>query len=113
MVLDIRQKPDFIARVKYFTAEQGGRKSPAHSKYRPIIEFSGHEMLTSGEQIFIGKDIVHPGETVQAQITIASVGHFKEKLFVGQTFKFFESPQTIIGTGEILEILNKDLKIRA
>lgn len=66
-------------------------------------------MWNSGEQIFIGKDNVHLGETIKAEIAIISVENFKEKLFVGQIFKFLESPQTIIGTGEILEILNKEL----
>jgi hypothetical protein len=28
-------KVDFIAELKYLTAEQGGRKTPAHSGYRP------------------------------------------------------------------------------
>lgn len=110
MYLGGRQKPDFIANLNYKTSEQGGRKTPAHSKYRPLIEFPGLLPLTSGEQVFIDKKIVYPGETVKSEITILSVEAFKEKLYVGQEFIFCEVPDRPLGTGKILEIVNKDLE---
>jgi len=105
-----RQKPDFIATLEYLPTDKGGRKTPARSSYRPIIEFPGYQRMTSGEQIFIGRDIVHPGETIQAQITILSDDYFKGRLFVGQTFRFCETPNRTLGTGVIIEITNKELE---
>jgi hypothetical protein len=86
-----RLKPDFIARLKYKTTEEGGRKGPAKSRYRPLVEFPGLEPLTSGEQIFIDKEIVNPGDTVKAEMTILSVQAFEGKLYVGEPFRFWES----------------------
>jgi translation elongation factor EF-Tu-like GTPase len=60
--------PDFIAVLTYLSAEEGGRKTPARSRYRPGIKFPFSSMQTSGQQIFIGTDIVYPGETVEAEI---------------------------------------------
>src|ERR1700752_4300693 len=104
------KQPDFIAKLKYFTPEQGGRKTPAWSGYRPQVKFSFSEMQTSGQQTFLDKEIVHPGETVTAEIAIIATEFFKNKLSVGQSFEFREGPH-IIGTGEIIEIKNNDLKL--
>lgn len=101
--------PDFIAVLKYRTSEEGGRKTPAASGYRPGIKFSFDEMQTSGQQTFINKELVYPGDTVTAEIQIASVDYFSHKLTVGMKFDFREG-STIIGTGEIIEIKNEKLK---
>jgi translation elongation factor EF-Tu-like GTPase len=105
-----KAKPHFLALLHYKTTEEGGRKTPAYSRYRPILEFSGLLPLTSGQQIFIDKEVVYPGEMVKAEITILSVKSFEKKLYVGQQFRFFETPEKTVGTGEILEILLADLE---
>jgi hypothetical protein len=109
MYLGGRKKPDFVAILNYMTSEQGGRKTAAHSKYRPLIEFPGLLPLTSGEQIFLDRQFVNPGETVNAEITIVSVDDFKNKLFVGQSFIVCEIPGHTLATGEIVKIVNGDL----
>jgi elongation factor Tu len=101
--------PDFIARLKYRTTEEGGRRTPAHSKYRPAVKFPFSEMMTSGQQIFLDKDEVYPGDTVTAEITILSPDLFLNQLDEGQEFDFREG-SVIIGTGEILEVVNEKLK---
>ncbi len=104
-------KSDFIAELKFKTTENGGRKTPAQSSYRPHIEFENYpEYLTSGQQIYIEKKTVNPGETVTAQISIYSAEHFKTRLFEGMNFKFCEGKK-IIGTGKIIKIINSDLRI--
>lgn len=109
MYLGGRKKPDFVAILNYVTTEQGGRKTATHSKYRPLIEFTGLLPLTSGEQTFLDRQIVNPGETVNAEITIVSVDDFKNKLFVGQNFIVCEMPGHTLATGEIVKIVNADL----
>lgn len=104
------KKPiDFIAELKYLTSEEGGRKTPASSGYRPQIKFPFSEMQTSGQQVFINKEEVYPGDSVKAQITIISDNYFAGKLYEGLNFEFLEGSR-IIGTGVILEIINITLK---
>ena len=103
------QNIDFIAELKYLTTEDGGRKTPVFSTgYRPQIKFDFDEMQTSGQQTFINKDSVYPGDTVEAGIKIISVEHFENTLTEGMTFDFREGSR-IIGTGKIIDILNDRL----
>jgi translation elongation factor EF-Tu-like GTPase len=103
------KQPDFTAKLKYLTSEQGGRKTPAHSGYRPQVKFDFTEMQTSGQQVLLDKEIVYPGEEVTAEITILSHEFFQNKLWIGMKYEFREGMR-IIGTGEILKILNKELE---
>lgn len=99
---------DFIAELLFKTTEEGGRKTPAQSGYRPHIKFDFDEILTSGQQIYINQEIVFPGDTVSAEITILAKKHFANKLEIGMHFTFSEGPK-VIGTGTILEITNLTL----
>lgn len=99
---------DFIAILKYKTPSEGGRHTPAIFGYRPGIKFGFTHMQTSGQQIFIDKKTVYPGENVKAFIKIVASEYFKHTLKEGMEFDFREG-STIIGTGKILTILNKDL----
>jgi translation elongation factor EF-Tu-like GTPase len=60
--------------------------------------------------VFIGKEMVCPGDTVNAEITIASPKIFKGRLSCGMAFEFREGAR-IIGTGHIIEIVNPELNI--
>jgi len=104
----MNKQADFIAELKYFSSEDGGRKTPAFSGYRPQIKFEFTEMQTSGEQTFLNKEIVYPGDTVKASIKILSIDYFSHKLSEGLTFEFREGSR-IIGTGVIIEIINDRL----
>ncbi|RKS26585.1 hypothetical protein CLV94_1648 [Flavobacterium endophyticum] len=100
---------DFIATLNYLPTEKGGRTTPAMSKYRPQIKFDIDEMQTSGQQTFIDREIVFPGETINAEIKISSVEHFAYKLTEGITFEFLEGSK-LIGTGKIKLIKNEILR---
>src|SRR5690242_12846043 len=100
--------PDFIATVRYLTAEEGGRKSRANSGYRPQFKIADYEMQTSGQQIFIGRDIVMPGETVDAEVKILSPHLFLQRLYVGQPFEFREGAR-VVAKGKIKKIINEVL----
>lgn len=102
-------KVDFIAELKYLTTEHGGRKTPALSGYRPQVKFDFTEMQTSGQQTFIDKEIVYPGDTVNAKIKILSPNYFAGNLTEGMKFEFREGA-TIIGTGQIKDIVNDKLE---
>jgi translation elongation factor EF-Tu-like GTPase len=103
---------DFIAVLTYYTEEQGGRHTPAKSGYRPQVKFPFSDMQTSGQQIFIGKDIVSPGETMEARMKILSPEFFAGCLTEGMEFEFREG-QNVIGTGKIKQIINEKLRKQA
>jgi len=105
----ISRAPDFIATLRYYTTEEGGRRTPANSGYRPQIKFDFEEMQTSGQQVFIDKEVVYPGDTVKAEITMGSPSIFKGRLLEGMAFEFREGAR-VIGTGMVIEILNGELK---
>jgi len=100
---------DFIASLKYRTTKDGGRKTPAKSGYRPQVKFPFEVMTTSGQQIFLHKEMVNPGETIVAGIKMLSPGFFENRLEEGMDFEFTEG-STIIGTGTIARLINVKLK---
>jgi len=100
---------DFIATLQYLPTEQGGRQTPAFSGYRPQIKFEFADMQTSGQQTFINRKIVYPGDTVEAEIKIISVDYFAGQLKEKMKFDFREG-STILGTGQIKYILNDKLR---
>ena len=101
-------EPDFVAKVTYLTTEEGGKERHVTSGYRPHIRFDGRKELTSGEQLFVDKDKVFPGDTVTTEIRITGKGFFQNYLFVGQHFEVAEASH-IVGHGEILEVINPAL----
>ncbi|TSJ40441.1 hypothetical protein FO440_11835 [Mucilaginibacter corticis] len=106
----MNKQPDFIAELTYRTNEQGGRSTSALSGYRPHIKFAFSEYQTTGQQKFLNKEIVYPGESVSAEISILSVDFFKHKLKKYLEFEFREGSR-VIGTGRIIDILNPDLLV--
>lgn len=102
------RKVDFLAKLKFITTQEGGRKSPAKSGYRPQLKFGFSENQTSGEQTYIGRELVHPGETVYAEIRMLSPLFFSYALLKGMGFEFREGAR-VIGTGEIIAIINEEL----
>ncbi|MBL0104703.1 MAG: hypothetical protein IPP51_13615 [Bacteroidetes bacterium] len=102
-------KTDFIAKLQYRTTVQGGRQTPARSGYRPQVKFDFIEKESSGQQTFIDKETVFPGDTVDAKIKILSPDFYTGCLTEGMGFEFREGA-TIIGTGEIKYIVNDRLE---
>jgi hypothetical protein len=100
---------DFIATVTFLLTEQGGRQTPAFSGYRPQVKFEFSEMQTSGQQTFIDRRIVYPGDTVEAEIRIIAVGHFAGQLNEKMKFELREGSR-IIGIGQIKHIVNNKLR---
>jgi translation elongation factor EF-Tu-like GTPase len=101
---------DFLAELNFYSTMEGGRHSIAFSGYRPHVKFDDIDFYTSGEQIYVTKGIVSPGEKgVMTRIRILTKEPFHKKLFVGKKFTFGEG-QRIVGTGKIVEIYNDDLK---
>lgn len=99
---------DFIAKVYYLTAEQGSRKTPAVTGYFPQVKFSSVNTRVGGQQKFIDKEIVNPGEDVTTEVTLLLTDPFKESLKIGSKFDVMEGAR-IVRKGIIIEILNLEL----
>jgi len=104
-----KAEADFIATLNYLPTEEGGRKTPVFHDYRPQIKFDFSEMQTSGKQTFIEREIVYPGDIVEAEIKIIGIEHFDGKLQEKMKFDFREGTR-IIGTGQIKHIINEKLR---
>ena len=81
-----RIPPDFIAQVRYLSTEEGGRRTPARSGYRPHFKLPYKEWLTSCNQEFLDKEIVNPGDTVFAEMKILWIEAFEHCLAPGDSF---------------------------
>jgi len=102
-------KTDFVAKLEFKTTEQGGRRTPAKSGIRPSVKFGFSEMQTTGVLRFLGRELVSPGESVQAEIVLASPDFLTNKLAVGMRFELKEGAN-VTAIGQILEIKNADLR---
>jgi translation elongation factor EF-Tu-like GTPase len=103
-----RDNPDLIATLTYLTPEEGGRKTPAKSGYRPQFGIHDYSYQSSGEQVFTDRDKVSPGETIKAEITLLSPNLFEKKLSVGLAIEIKEGSK-LTARGTIESIINKTL----
>jgi len=100
---------DFLAELDHLTTDEGGKNTGALSGYRPQVKFHFSQMMTSGQQTFIDKEIVFPGGNVIAKIKILSPQFFEKELFKGLQFEFREGAK-VIGKGKVLEVINEKLQ---
>jgi len=101
-------KPHFLALLTFIKSEDGGRKTPALSGYRPGIKFPFHDGFFTGVQTFIDAELAFPGDVINAEIALLNTEYFKGKIYEGLDFDFFEG-SNLIGHGVIKKILNPEL----
>ena len=100
---------DFFADLHYRTTEEGGRKTPAASGYRPHLKFPFSEEQTSGQQTFIDQEMAYPGDRLSAKIKVLWTDLLAGKLEEGTTFEFREG-RRVIGSGKVTYIVNDKLE---
>ena len=61
---------DIEAVITFLTFEEGGRKTPVFSGYRPQFYYDGHDW--DAAQNYVGVLEVHPGQTATAQLIFMS-----------------------------------------
>lgn len=106
------QPPDFKASVRLLTAEEGGRNSEVVVGYRPQVWFDlpiKEIYCTSGSWQKMDKEKLFPGDVAEIEIALLAKGFYKNQLFSGLKFQLTEG-SVQIGTGEILEVYNHELK---
>ncbi len=104
-----KEQPDFVARVRFLTTEEGGRKGFAASGYRPAFKLPDQPEMTSAEQKFRGIDQVQPGQEAISEIRILWIEAFEQKLSVGTDFELLEGSR-VVAKGQIIEVTNERLR---
>lgn len=100
-------KPNFIALLTYLPSTKGKQTTPVSSGYRPAIKFPFDQRLFTSIQNFIDTDLVFPGDTVTAEITMLNKDYFEGKIYKGLDFDFFEG-EDLIGHGIISKLVAED-----
>jgi elongation factor Tu len=97
-----------LARISVVPTEQGGRKGPFATNFRPNHNFGGPD-----DRIFYIGQIevpegawVHPGETRDLLITFLNVRGLADLLQVGRTWRIQEGGR-LIANAEVLSLLHE------
>ena len=94
---------DIEAEITFLKTQEGGRKTPAFSGYRPQFYYDGHDW--DAVQEYIGVSEVYPGQTVTAELAFLSPQCHVGKLYPGKEFLVREG-QRVVARGKITKILN-------
>src|SRR4029077_13536379 len=94
---------DIEAESTFLKTEEGGRKSPAFSGYRPQFYYDGHDWDVVQE--YVGVAEVYLGQTVTVQLAFLSPQCHVGKLFPGKEFLVREG-QRVVGRGKVTKILS-------
>lgn len=94
---------DIEAEITFLTTEEGGRKIPAFSGYRPQFYYDGHDW--DAVQEYLGVSEVYPGQAVTAELAFLSPQCHVGKLYLGKEFLVREG-QRVVARGKITKILN-------
>lgn len=99
--------PHFRARVTFRRAEDGGRRSPAFSGYRPILNFEPWQSfhVHGGQLAFIGVDACPPGATCVADVELVDPESLLVALRVGLTVQLHEGAR-LVADAEVVAVFN-------
>lgn len=93
---------NFTALLSMLPTEQGGRKRPVYSHYRPAFSFSTVNQF-SGEISFDDREELKPGSTATVEVKLLPSRHIPQKLKNGDAFTILEGDK-VVGTGVIQHI---------
>jgi translation elongation factor EF-Tu-like GTPase len=94
---------DVEAEIYFLTPEEGGRRTPFTSGYRPQFYYDGHDW-DAIQNYPDEQEPVHPGDTVTAYLSFLSPHCHVGQLFPGKEFLVREGARTV-GRGRITKIL--------
>lgn len=103
----MKLKPNFIALLTFLPAQEGGRTTPVSSGYRPALRFPFALGQFTAIQDFMEVELVYPGDSLKAMVTLLDQDYFADKIYQGLDFDFFEGEMEI-GHGVITKILTPE-----
>lgn len=89
--------------MTFLRTEDGGRRSPAFTGYRPQFYYQSEDW--DAIHTYIGFERVNPGDTVTAQLRFLSPQNHVGRLCVGTEFHIREGKRTV-ATGHVTKILH-------
>lgn len=88
--------------ITLFPTDQGGRKKPVYTGYRPSFAFNT-EIHYSGEIRLIAREELQPGQTSEAYIDLLPAKTIRKNLKPTDVFSITEGNKTV-GSGVIEEV---------
>jgi elongation factor Tu len=101
--------PDIEAEIAFVPTEQGGRKTPAFSGYRPQFYYDGLD--SDADQEYPDVESVAPGQTVRALLRFFSPDRQVGRVFVGMEFQVREGTR-VVAHGRVTKILHLEESAR-
>jgi translation elongation factor EF-Tu-like GTPase len=95
--------PDIAVEITYLSVEDGGKKLPVSSGYRPQFYYDGHDWDAIHE--YPDVNLVYPGQTARALLSFLSPDAHVGKLYVGKEFQIREG-QHVVAQGKVIQILH-------
>jgi elongation factor Tu len=93
--------------ITLFPTDQGGRKNPVYTGYRPSFAFNT-EKYYSGEIRLIARKELQPGQTSKAYIRLLPAKTIRKNLKPADAFRITEGNKTI-GSGIIEKVDQVDI----
>jgi elongation factor Tu len=91
------------ATITLFPSENGGRKKPVYTGYRPSFAFNTSQHY-SGEVRLIGKEELFPGETSRVRIKLLPAKTIRKNLKPADSFTITEGNKRV-GSGVIEKVV--------
>ncbi len=103
-----QRNPDIEAEIYILREDEGGRRTPVQTGYRPSHNFGLNGMLNDAQHEYIGTDIVELGNTAGAYLWFLRPEYQEGRLYVGMEFTVQEGSK-VIGRGRVTKIINSKL----
>ena len=109
----MRNVDDIRATIYFLPTDEGGRKTPVWSGYRPSVSFPADPTSYYDAVITLeGQERVLPGEECVARITFLAPECARHLLKPDAPFEVNEPPR-VVGRGKILQVLRSREAIQA
>jgi elongation factor Tu len=95
--------PDIEAEITFASTEQGGRKTPAFSGYRPQFYYDGHDW--DADQEYPDVESAAPGQTVRVWLRFLSPDMQVGRVHPGMEFQIREGAR-VVAHGRVTKILH-------
>jgi translation elongation factor EF-Tu-like GTPase len=95
--------PDIEAEITFVPTEQGGRKTPAFSGYRPQFYYNDHDW--DADQEYPDVESVLPGQTVRTLLRFVSPDSHVGRVHPNMEFEVREGAR-VVARGKVTKILH-------
>lgn len=103
----VERLPDFSAEITFASTEDGGRRNPVASGYRPTLDF-GFGAFHDAVFEFIESEWVQPGNSAKTRVWLAQPRLQKARLYPGLKIEVLEGARCV-AVGIIAKVINEEL----